>query len=104
MTNILYIFHISEIGGGSFCLLNIIKSLDRKKFNPIVLLSNPGPLSFELNKISVKVFFDKDVRAMPYNQSFFKLGSVSQLFSILRFQFKIGYWLRKSKADIVHLL
>ena len=83
------IFHISEIGGGSFCLLNIIKSLDRKKFNPMVLLSNPGPLSFELNKICQG--FDSDVRAMLYNQSFFKLGSVSQLFSILRFQFKIGY-------------
>ncbi len=38
MKRILYVHHVSSVGGASFCLLNIIKGLDRQKYAPSVLL------------------------------------------------------------------
>ena len=58
---ILYIFHVSVIGGGSFCLLNIIKQLDKNTYTPIVLLKSDGPLAVELKKIGATVYFEKSI-------------------------------------------
>lgn len=102
-TNILYIFHVSIIGGGSFCLLNMIKKLDRKHYNPIILLKNRGPLCTELEKIGATVFIEKTISTVPYNRSIFEIGSINQIISVILSLKKIKYWIRKVDADIVHI-
>jgi glycosyltransferase involved in cell wall biosynthesis len=102
-SNILYIFHVSSIGGGSFCLLNMIKKLDRNLYNPIVLLKNYGPLYTELEKLGATVILEKSISTVPYNKSVFTILSIKQIFSILRSLKKVKYWIKKTDADIVHL-
>ncbi len=43
--NILYLNHVSQMGGGEFGLFHLIKHLNRDKYNPILLIQKPGPLS-----------------------------------------------------------
>lgn len=101
--NILYVFHVSSIGGGSFCLLNMVKKLDRQLFNPIVLLKEDGPLRLELEKLGATVYFEKSISIVPYNNSIFKIDSLKQIFSILVSLGKVKCWIAKTNAEIVHI-
>ena len=101
--NILYIFHVSIIGGGSFCLLNMIKRLDKESFNPIVLLKDRGPLVIELEKIGATVYLEKSISTVLYNKSILKISSIKQLYGVIRSISKVKYWLKETKADIVHI-
>jgi glycosyltransferase involved in cell wall biosynthesis len=101
--NILYIFHVSSIGGGSFCLLNMVKRLDKQLFCPIVLLKEDGPLRSELEKLGATVYFEKTISIVPYNSSIFKIESLKQFISILFSIGKVKNWILKTNAEIVHI-
>lgn len=100
---ILYIFHVSEIGGGSFCLLNIIKYLDKTAFLPIVLLREEGPLAEELIAMGVKVYFEKSITTVLYNRSMFRVDAINQNFKIIKSMPRIKRWYYKIQPDIVHI-
>lgn len=69
MKKILFVHHSSEIGGGSYCLLNLLKELDRDSYVPIVLLKSQGPLAEDISSLGVKVRFLPSLDAVPYNRS-----------------------------------
>ena len=69
MKRLLFIHHVSDIGGASYCLLNIIKNLNRELITPIVLLKNDGPLVLELAKLEVEILFFPSMVVTPYNLS-----------------------------------
>lgn len=102
-TNILYIFHVSTFGGGSLCLLNLIKELNKEKFQPIILLKNWGPLIIELEKFGAIVFIEPSINTVPYNRSLFKVSSIRQVILMLLSVKKVKYWIKKTEADIVHI-
>lgn len=101
--NILYIFHVSDFGGGSLCLLNIIKELNKDKFNPIVLLKYDGPICHELKKIGASVIIEPSINTVPYNTSLFNFNSIMQLVGMFFSLRKIKKWIRKTNAHIIHL-
>jgi glycosyltransferase involved in cell wall biosynthesis len=101
--NILYIFHVSTFGGGSLCLLNIVKELNKDKFNPIVLLKYWGPLCDELEKVGATVIIEPSINTVPYNRSLFKISTIKQIIAILRSIKKVKYWIHKTEAYIVHI-
>lgn len=80
MKRILYVHHVSSVGGASFCLLNLIKALDRTSCEPFVLLRNDGPLADELRALDVSVFFMPELCAIPYNKSLYDYRTI------------LGYW------------
>lgn len=103
MKSILYVQNTPDIGGASYCLLNVIKGLDRKEYTPIVLLPELGPLSEELNSIGVKVYVLPKLRGIPYNRSLLNpkfLLSYLRVFQMLK-PFKD--FLRINPVDIVYL-
>ena len=102
-TKILYIFHVSDIGGGSFCLLNIIKKLDKNTHTPIVLLKSEGPLAVELKKIGTTVYFEKSISTVLYNKNIFSLHSFRLIYGLLYSLPKIKKWLKEIEPEIVHL-
>jgi len=102
-TNILYIYHVSSVGGGSFCLLNMIKKLDKQFFNPIILLKETGPLCSELEKLGATVHIEKLISTVPYNNSIYKLNSIKQLILMFLSLIKIKNWIKKTNAEIVHI-
>lgn len=88
MKRILFVHHVSSIGGGSYCLLNLLKVVDRGMYQPIVLLQGNGPLVTEIEKLGIDVYFYHGMAAFPYNKSIFQ---ISTLWCYLRI------WLSMSK-------
>ncbi len=56
MINILFIHQSAELYGSDKTLLLLLKHLDRKKFNPIVILPFDGPLKSALEFENIKVY------------------------------------------------
>ena len=67
MTRILFLHQVSFIGGGSYCLLNVIKALDKTKWEPVVALKNHGPLEEDLRNLGVEVLLFPQMTGIPYN-------------------------------------
>lgn len=101
--NILYVFHVSFIGGGSLCLLNLVKAVDKEKFNPIVLLKAHGPLCTELEKVGASVFIEPSLNTVPYNRSLFRFNSMKQILKVLFSIKKVESWIYKLKPEILHI-
>lgn len=91
------------IGGGSLCLLNLVKALDKEKFNPIVLLKNYGPLCDELEKHGACVILESKIGTVPYNQSLLKFRPAKQMIQMWLSLSKVKFWIQKLNPDIVHI-
>lgn len=103
MKTILYVYHASNIGGGTYCLLNIIKALDRKAYRPIVLLGRDGPLVAELKALDVDVLFISKITTVPYNKSIFTLHNIVRMMRIVQSLKLFCNILHKIKPDIVYI-
>jgi glycosyltransferase involved in cell wall biosynthesis len=77
MKNILFIHQSAELYGSDKTLLFLVVNLDKKKFFPIVILPNEGPLQTELEKENIKVIIApvlKLYRKMFTPSNLFKFG------------------------------
>lgn len=102
MKTVLFAYHTSSIGGGSFCLLNLLRSLDRNIIKPIVLLKEDGPLSEELHKLNIPTYFFPLMSTVPYNSSLFTPNGLRKVFSIILGRRKYKKILGMIKPDIVY--
>lgn len=103
MKTILYLYHTSTIGGGSFCLLNILKSINRSLYKPVVLLKNYGPLVDEIERLGIKVYFLPTLSTVPYNISTFTPSKIINAYHIITSFSKYESLLSKISPDIVYL-
>ena len=103
MKRILFLHHVSSVGGGSYCLLNIIKALDKTLFEPIVALKTHGPLEAELKKTGVEVIFFPQMSQIPYNVSLLRLSSLLAYLAVFRSLGAFEQLLIKEKIDILYL-
>lgn len=69
MRDILFVYHASNIGGGTYCLLNILKEIDRSIYKPSVLLCEDGALVNEIKALGIDVYFMASMTLFPYNRS-----------------------------------
>lgn len=103
MKTILYLHHVSSIGGASYCLLNILKEIDRTKYKPIVLLKGYGPLVDEIKKLNIEVLTMFSMATIPYNRSFFRIKTILNYFKVLLSLTKFRILLSKLDIDLVYL-
>ena len=99
---ILFVHHVSVIGGASYCLLSIIKELDRGKYFPVVLLRNDGPLVKELQKIDVEVLFCPSLWFYPYNKPLYNLKNLFTIFNLCLSVKDFEQIVNKCTPDIVY--
>lgn len=98
MYKILYLTQFSEIGGGETILISLLKNLDRKKFEPIVVVPKRGQLSQRLIKLKITTYY---LELNPYLiRTFFIPGASPSL--IYRFA-RLTNQLRPSLIHINHL-
>ena len=102
MQKILFLHQSSSIGGGSYCLLNIIKTLDTNCYKPIVALMSYGPLVEELSNLDVEVVLFTKMSFFPYNRPIYKVGSIFAYIRLLSSQQAFKTILNTSKPDIVY--
>lgn len=103
MKTILYIYHTSNIGGGSFCLLNILKTVDRRLFKPVVLLKNDGLLVEEIKALDIDIYFLSKLHTVPYNVSTLTPRKLWNAYSIITGFTGYKQILREVKPDIVYI-
>jgi len=75
-----------EVGGGETHILNLVKHLDKEKFEPVVLSFTTGQMIDELNKMGIKNIVIPSTKAFDIK----KWKQVKQL-------------LLKEKIDLVHI-
>lgn len=103
MTRILFVYHVSSVGGGSYCLLSILKAIDRIVFEPMVLLPQKGPLCDEIEKLGIEIVYFPSLVLYPYNKSLFKWRTLSTLRKIQRCQKGFAEVVRRVSPDIVYM-
>jgi len=102
MKTILFVNHVSVIGGGSYCLLNILKELDREHIKPIVLLKNEGPLATEIQKLDIPVYFGKYIGMLPLNRKVSFCESIKLFIHVIIALFSFLKFLFNHKCDAVY--
>ncbi len=99
---VLFLYHTSTVGGGSYCLLNILKHLDRKQIIPYVLLRSQGPLVNEIEKLDIEVRFLSSLRTVPYNSSTLKFSALGNAIRILQSMNELNKLIYQMRIDIVY--
>lgn len=97
--------HISAIGGGSYCLLNILKEIDRMSIFPIVALKCDGPLRFEIEKLGIEVIYFKEMMTIPYNKPLLRVSTLKNYLCVQKSLKNFDAFLKLylGKIDIVYL-
>ena len=103
MRRILFLHQVSSVGGGSYCMLALLKAVDKSKFEPIVILKQNGPLADEILKLGIEVHFFPQMATIPYNRPIWKLGSVLSYIRSTSSQRTFYKLLRALNIDIVYL-
>ena len=103
MKRILFVYHVTSVGGGSYCLLSILKAIDRTFFEPMVLLPQKGPLCDEIEKLGIEIVYFPSLVLYPYNKSLFKWRTLSTLRKIQRCQKGFAEVVRRMSPDIVYM-
>lgn len=86
MTNIVFIIRSLNYGGAERQLVNLVKGLNREKFNPTVLHFYPGPLAKELVDANVPVI------SLEKKGPWELFGFLSRLYKVLK----------NLKPDVIH--
>ena len=102
MKRILFLHQVSSVGGGSYCLLNVVKAIDKKIWEPIVALKNHGPLEDEFKKIGVKVVLFPQMKVIPYNRKL-TLRTMIKYIRIIQSEDAFYLLLQKEHIDVVYL-
>lgn len=103
MTRILFMHQSSDIGGGSYCLLNIIKDLSKETWYPIVVLKDNGPLADALKDLGIEVAFFPEMISLPYNETLFKPANIRAYIKASKKHESFKRLLHHQKIDVVYL-
>ena len=102
MQRVLFLHHVSSVGGGSYCLLNLLKELDRTVFEPLVLLPGEGSLCEEIARLGIRVDFFPGMTAYPYCETLASYRSLRRLARLLRSFSGFSGYLKEWAPDIVY--
>jgi len=88
---ILYLDFVSAIGGGQVSLLLLLKSLNAKKFKPLVILPGKGPLFKKIQTLGI------EIKILPMN----KINIINPL-PYIKTVWDLVRILRHHKIDLLH--
>lgn len=103
MKRILFMHQASTIGGGSYCLLNILREIDKSNIEPIACLASDGPLRMEIEKLGIEVVIFTQMAAIPYNRSLWSYSSARAYWRVKQSISSFKQLLNDKKIDVVYL-
>ncbi len=104
-TRVLFFDHTAAMGGGEIALLNLVRSLNSKKFKAIVLLGADGPLADRMRTIVQTEILPlapnvarqkKDKLGLA---TLFRFGDAMKVFSYI---YRLVRFINEQKIDLVH--
>ena len=103
MKRILFMHQASTIGGGSYCLLNILREIDKSDIQPVACLASDGPLRMEIEKLGIEVVIFPKMAAIPYNRSLWSYSSVRAYWRVKQSFSSFKQLLNDKNIDVVYL-
>jgi len=101
---VLFISHESKLVGAERSLLLLLEKIDRKRFEPVVILPNTGPLEDKINNLGIKIYKIKYPWWLVNKLDIFNIGlifgfkPIQELLSLQRIM-KI---IKNERIDIVY--
>jgi glycosyltransferase involved in cell wall biosynthesis len=103
---ILYIDHTARLGGGEIALLNLIRKLDRARFEPVVMLFSDGPLKSALDADGIEVhLLPLQASIAEARKDSLGVGSllrIRQIVDTTRFVARVARAIRQCDVALVH--
>ncbi|MBU2431711.1 MAG: glycosyltransferase family 4 protein, partial [Proteobacteria bacterium] len=100
MKNILFVHQSADLYGSDKVLFDLVTSLDKKKFHPILLLPSKGPLLNKLLNNNIETYVVKLTRLSRATLSV--KGIITLPFDILKSLRMFNQILKNRRIDIVH--
>lgn len=100
---VLFMHQASTIGGGSYCLLNILKEIDKTYIQPVACLAGDGPLREEIEKLGIEVIIFRQMAAVPYNRTLCAISSLRSYYLVRKSINGFKRILADKKIDVVYL-
>lgn len=105
-SNILFIDHTAELGGGEIALLDLVRNLDTSRFHPIVLLGSQGPLVDRLEKAGIETHVmpmgDRVINTRKGTLGLRALLRIKDLGSVARYALRVSRFIRDHDVQLVH--
>src|SRR5262245_52051368 len=100
-TRILYVHHNADLYGASRSLVRLLKHLDRKRFLPLVVLSEDGPLRPAIEALGIKVIIHDNLSVI--RRPAFRFWRI--ILFVLQIPISVFFlWrlIRRHQIDLVH--
>jgi glycosyltransferase involved in cell wall biosynthesis len=101
-----FLDHTAKLGGGEIALLNLLASIDRQRFDPVVILFSDGPLRTKIEALGIRVFVrplgGNIVNARKDGLGGKSLLKVVDVWRMLKFAVGLARELKKLGVEIVH--
>lgn len=105
-TTVLFFDHTAKMGGGEISLLNLVTHLDRRYFEPVVVLASEGPLGEKLREAGVETHVlplsDQISGVRKDSLTGWRAVSGDQVGEIVRYIWRLRGFARARGADILH--
>ena len=100
MKNILYLHAGAELYGADIVLLELLKNINKNKYNPYVVLPCNGPLVNKLreNNINVEVIEYPILRRKYFNP----IGMVNYIKDYIKYSNRLKNICKREKIDFIH--
>jgi glycosyltransferase involved in cell wall biosynthesis len=103
---VLFIDHTASLGGGEIALLNLVTNLDRRRYEPVVLLCSDGPLLTRMIDGGIETHLlplsGDVVNARKDSLGVATLLRLPGVFSAIRYIWRLRRFIRDQHVDIVH--
>src|SRR4030095_15142298 len=96
---ILYIQPNSETGGSDHCLFRLVCTLDRCRYEPVVVLPQNGPMAPLFERIGVKVRFQQMAQLRTIPSLHYQTRYLARFWSTVA---QLACVIRDERIDIVH--
>ncbi|MRR08908.1 glycosyltransferase family 1 protein [bacterium] len=105
-TRVLFFDHVPFLGGAEQSLLDILRGLDRDRFEPVLLVTSPGPLAERARAMGIPVrsidIPEAVLRRKRYAIRFLSPRSFRDALRLLPVVVRLALLCRRERIDVVH--
>lgn len=103
---VLFLDHTAKLGGGEIALLHLLQHLDRRRFEPVVVLAENGPFAEQLRALGIESYvFPLAPHVVNTRKESLGASSLLRLhviWDVLAYCTRVGKFARNRGVDLIH--